>query len=97
MRVAELRAATAGTTLVTVGLGSCVAIVLHDPVARVGALAHVLLPSPSLARSATHRPARVPHTAVPAMIDAMTELGADRRRVQDEEEQDDHPLSPLDV
>jgi chemotaxis protein CheD len=82
VRVAELRAATAGTTLVTVGLGSCVAIVLHDPVARVGALAHVLLPSPSLARSATHRPARVPQTAVPAMMDAMSELGADRRRLQ---------------
>lgn len=82
VRVAELRAATAGTTLVTVGLGSCVAIVLHDPVSRVGGLAHVLLPSPALARSATHRPARVPQTAIPAMLTAMTELGADRRRIQ---------------
>lgn len=82
MRVAELRAATAGTTLVTVGLGSCVAIVLHDPASRVGALAHVLLPSPALARSATHRPARVPQTAVPAMLAAMTELGANRRRIR---------------
>lgn len=82
VRVAELRAATAGTTLVTVGLGSCVAIVLHDPAARVGGLAHVLLPSPPLARSATHRPARVPQTAVPALLTAMTELGADRHRIE---------------
>ena len=82
VRVAELRAATAGTTLVTVGLGSCVAIVLHDPVSRVGGLAHVLLPSPALARSASRRPARVPQTAIPAMLAAMTELGADRRRIQ---------------
>ncbi len=82
VRVAELRAATAGTTLVTVGLGSCVAIVLHDPAARVGGLAHVLLPSPALARSATHRPARVPQTAVPALLTAMTELGADRHRIE---------------
>ena len=82
VRVAELRAATAGTTLVTVGLGSCVAIVLHDPVSRVGGLAHVLLPSPALARSASRRLARVPQTAIPAMLAAMTELGADRRRIQ---------------
>ena len=82
VRVAELRAATAGTTLVTVGLGSCVAIVLHDPAARVGGLAHVLLPSPALARSAAHRPARVPQTAVPALLTAMTELGADRHRIE---------------
>ena len=36
VRVADLQVGGAGDVLVTVGLGSCIAIVLHDPVARVG-------------------------------------------------------------
>ncbi len=42
--IADLAAATEGT-LTTIGLGSCVAIVLYDAQARVGGLAHVLLPA----------------------------------------------------
>lgn len=30
--------------IVCLGLGSCVAIILYDPVARIGGVAHVLLP-----------------------------------------------------
>src|SRR5262245_65587137 len=44
VHVAELVAATGGM-LVTIGLGSCVAIALYDPEAHVAGLAHVLLPS----------------------------------------------------
>jgi chemotaxis protein CheD len=46
--IAELAVATAGTTLVTTGLGSCVAIALLDARQKVGALAHVLLPHSAL-------------------------------------------------
>jgi chemotaxis protein CheD len=80
VRVAELRAARGETVLVTLGLGSCVAIVLHDSATGVGGMAHVLLPSPSLSRSA-ERSARFPQGAVPALVTAMTELGADPRRL----------------
>ena len=80
VRVAELRAAAAPAVLVTVGLGSCVAIVLHDPVARVGGLAHILLPSPALARQHAG-PGKFPQTAVPRLLEAMAELGASPRRV----------------
>ena len=45
VRVADLQVAGTGETLITVGLGSCVAIVLYDAVARIGGMAHVLLPS----------------------------------------------------
>ena len=49
VRVADLAVGERGDVLVTVGLGSCVAILLHDADAGVGGLAHVLLPAPSLA------------------------------------------------
>jgi hypothetical protein len=53
--------------ITTTGLGSCVAIALYDAVARVGALAHILLPDRGLARD-TGNPARFAETAVPALV-----------------------------
>ena len=80
VKVAELAVGRGEDVLVTVGLGSCVAIMLHDPEANVGGLAHVLLPSRALTRSAD-RPAKFPHAAVPTLLERMVELGASSRRV----------------
>src|SRR5438045_9601584 len=80
VKVAEWAAARADGVIVTLGLGSCVAIMLHDPQARAGAMAHVLLPSKSLARDATN-PAKFPETAVPFLIERLKALGADPRRL----------------
>jgi chemotaxis protein CheD len=66
--------------LVTLGLGSCVAIMLHDAATSAGGMAHVLLPSTSLARD-TSNPAKFPDTAVPMLIERLTRLGADPRRL----------------
>jgi chemotaxis protein CheD len=74
-------AVAAGGTLATIGLGSCVAIVLHDPVARVGGLAHVLLPSPDMSRDRSN-PAKFPVTAVPLLLEQMCRLGASAERVR---------------
>jgi chemotaxis protein CheD len=80
VRVAELKVARRDETLITVGLGSCVAIVLHDPEAGVGGLAHVLLPSPALSRE-DGNPAKFPQTAVPRLLELMAQEGASPRRV----------------
>jgi len=80
VRVADLRAGVAGDVLVTVGLGSCVAILLHDPEARVGGLAHVLLPSPALSRL-DGNPAKFPQSAVPRLLQLMSAEGARPDRV----------------
>jgi chemotaxis protein CheD len=73
-------AVSARGTILTIGLGSCVAIVLHDPAARVGGLAHVLLPSASMSRDRSN-PAKFPDTAVPLLLSEMGQLGAKRERV----------------
>ena len=80
VRVADLRAGRGSDVLMTVGLGSCVAILLHDPQVRVGGLAHVLLPSPALARKDTN-PAKFPQTALPRLLELMSQHGASSRRV----------------
>ncbi len=80
VKVAEFAVAREGV-LVTLGLGSCVAIMLHDPERGAGAMAHVLLPSISLARDITN-PAKFPETAVPLLIQRLAALGADPRRLE---------------
>lgn len=80
VRVADLQVGGAGDLLVTIGLGSCIAIVLHDPGACVGGLAHVLLPSPALSRQDGNL-AKSPHTAIPRLLQLMCARGANPRRV----------------
>ena len=60
--------------LVSVGLGSCVVICLHDSAAQVGALAHVLLPEAP--GPDPEHPARYANTAVPMLVAAMQRHGA---------------------
>ncbi len=80
VKVADWAAERGDRVLVTLGLGSCVAIMLHDPQTNAGAMAHVLLPSTSLARDITNR-AKFPETAVPLLIERLKALGADPRRL----------------
>jgi chemotaxis protein CheD len=80
VKVADLRTGLADDTLVTIGLGSCVAILLHDAEARVGGMAHVLLPSPALSRN-DENPAKFPQSAVPRLLELMAAEGAAIRRV----------------
>lgn len=80
VKVADWAAEREDGVLVTLGLGSCVAIMLHDPQTKTGAMAHVLLPSASLARDLTNR-AKFPETAVPLLIERLKALGADPRRL----------------
>lgn len=81
VRVADLQVAAGETTIITLGLGSCVACVLHDQVAGAGGLAHVLLPSRTLARDQSN-PAKFPETAVPLLVERLVQLGAARERLR---------------
>lgn len=61
--------------LVTVGLGSCVVIAIHDAAAQMGAVAHVLLPDGNEAQAGAH-PARFANTAVPLLVRTLQLHGA---------------------
>ena len=80
VKVAEWAAERGDGVLVTLGLGSCVAIMLHDPERGAGAMAHILLPSRSLAHDATN-PAKFPETAVPLLVERLKALGAEPRHL----------------
>ena len=69
----------APATLVTLALGSCVAILLHDRESGAGALAHVLLPAPG-PEGPGERSGRYASSAPGAMLAALRVLGVPARR-----------------
>ena len=81
VKVADYAVGRDEQTLITIGLGSCVAILLYDPRARVGGLAHTLLPDESMARDRSN-PAKFAASAVTLLLAEMTRLGADAKRVR---------------
>jgi len=73
--IAEYEVTTDGTVLTTSGLGSCIAVAIHDESAPVAGLAHVMLPT---AEDTTGEdPAKFADTGVEALIDALVDAGAD--------------------
>jgi chemotaxis protein CheD len=81
VKVAHHATGGAEDLLVTLGLGSCVAICVHDRVARVGGLAHVLLPEPALARDQGN-PAKFASTAVPLLLEELKAAGGRVSRME---------------
>jgi chemotaxis protein CheD len=66
--------------LVAYSLGSCIGICLWDPIAKVAAMAHVVLPTAPAGPVAT--PGKFGDTAVPAMLAALDRAGAQKLRLQ---------------
>ncbi|HBE72671.1 MAG TPA: hypothetical protein DDW31_00960 [candidate division Zixibacteria bacterium] len=81
VKIADLAVAREPSVITTHGLGSCLAIVLYDPQARVGGLAHVMLPSPDLVRDQGN-PAKFPVTAIASMMAEIERMGGSRFRLQ---------------
>ncbi len=67
-----------GSVLVALGLGSCVAVCLYDPLIRVGAMAHAMLPSVLKDRGPAFRFAE---SAVPVPVELIEDAGALRARL----------------
>jgi chemotaxis protein CheD len=81
--VSDLRlTATPGERLVTYALGSCLGLAIHDPVAGVAGLLHVMLSSSALdpARGA-EAPAMFVDTGVPLLFKESYKLGARKERL----------------
>jgi chemotaxis protein CheD len=83
--VGDLNFAVAGAgagRLVTNPLGSCLGVCLHDPVAGVAGLLHVMLPSGEVdAARARATPAMFVDTGVPLLFKESYKLGAKKERI----------------
>ncbi len=69
--------------LVTYALGSCIAIVIHDPAAQVAGLLHYLLPDSSIdPAKAARNPYMFADTGIPALFHLAYGLGAKKSRLR---------------
>jgi chemotaxis protein CheD len=73
---------TAGERLITYALGSCLGIVVYDPVAAVAGLLHVQLPSCAMGAARTREtPAMFVDSGVPLLFKECYRLGARKERM----------------
>jgi chemotaxis protein CheD len=67
--------------LITRGLGSCIAVLLYDPVVKVAGLLHYMLPESNLdADQAIKRPCMYADTGIPLLLRRSYRLGAIKSR-----------------
>ena len=67
---------TGSHVMTSIGLGSCVGLIIHDVHNGIGSLAHVMLPK---SRGKTgERPGKFADTAVDLLIDELESAGSDR-------------------
>lgn len=78
--LSELKVAKNPAILATRALGSCVGIALYDAVAKVGGLAHIMLPN-SHQVGVRKSGMGFANTDVKAMLTQLADLGASRRRI----------------
>jgi chemotaxis protein CheD len=71
-----------GAELVTYSLGSCLGVMIYDPVKKIGGLLHLMLPDSKIdsAKAAT-TPCMFVDSGVPKLFNAAYSLGADRSRI----------------
>jgi len=78
--MADMNLTRAPGALTTLGLGSCVGIALYDPVTKIAALAHCMLPEAAQISNNSNA-AKFVDTAVVQLIKDMERMGAMRRRL----------------
>ncbi len=76
--MADLNICASPDAITTLGLGSCVGIVLYDPVKKIAGMVHIMLPDSTKILNNDNR-AKFADTGIDLLIKRMMEFGADRR------------------
>lgn len=68
-------------TITTIGLGSCVGIVIRDTTLKIGGMIHVMLPDSTVIKSNSNI-AKFADTGIPELVRQMEAKGCVRRRME---------------
>jgi chemotaxis protein CheD len=70
-------------SIVTYSLGSCIGLVIYDPVVKVGGMLHYMLPESSIDKDkATARPYMFADSGIPRLFKTAYNLGAVKQRLK---------------
>jgi chemotaxis protein CheD len=78
--MADFKTAKAPDILLTAGLGSCIGICIHDPVLKVGGMAHIMLPASN--GNPGGNPLKYADTAMVLLHKEILSLGANNARLK---------------
>ena len=79
--ISDLRvSANPDDLIVTYALGSCIAVIVHDPKRKVGGMIHYMLPLSEIApEKAKDKPAMFADTGIPELFRTMYGMGCDKK------------------
>ena len=80
VKIADIAVGSSPDILTTFGLGSCIAVMLYDPVVKVGGMNHFLLPKNSCAKKDKNL-AKFSNTGIEILIRKVKDLGAKKERL----------------
>ena len=78
--MAEMKVCSVPDTITTLGLGSCVGVVLYDSQKKICGLIHVMLPDSTRIKNHSNR-AKFADTAIVDMLSELEKLGCRRRNI----------------
>ena len=78
--MADYKTARAPEILLTAGLGSCIGICIHDPILKLGGMAHIMLPTAN--GSLGGNPAKYADTALELLLKEISGMGAIKSRLK---------------
>lgn len=85
VQMAELKVVKNPSVLGCIGLGSCIGLVFYDRIAKVGAMAHIMMPDSNRAKiseGSVFNKAKYADTAIDEMLREMESLGAQKRNIK---------------
>jgi len=82
VEVADMKMGKKGDMLVTHALGSCLGLMVYDPVAKVGGLLHAMLPLSKInPKKAETNPCMFVDTGVPKLLEEVYKMGGQKSRL----------------
>ena len=79
--MADLNICKSPDGITTLGLGSCVGIAIRDPIAKVGGLAHIMLPDSTQIANNSNIP-KFADTGIEELVRQIVAIGGNRSRFE---------------
>lgn len=79
--IADMSIVSAGDSVMTIGLGSCVGVAIRDTVTKVGGLIHIMLPDSTSVKSNTNK-YKFADTGVAELVKQLELKGCKRERLE---------------
>lgn len=79
--MADLVVSKHPATLITLGLGSCIGLVIYDQISKTTGMVHIMLPDSRETKNIP-KPGKFADTAVPLLLEELMKLGANKSQLR---------------